>query len=106
MVDVGLDRLLHHRPQVEHVRLGAVAAPAAGQRQQRIDQGGQPVGLADDVGDLVDRLVVEQHAAQNRLLSLDRMRRQFQGIELRIVRHGGYEDLSNNFTPLTQAPDA
>ena len=43
--------------------------------------------LADDVADAVRGLVVEQQAAQDRLLRLQRMRRQLQGIDLGIVGH-------------------
>ena len=47
------------------------------------------VGVRDDVADPVDRVVVEQQSAQHRLLRLQRMRRQLQRVELRIVGHCG-----------------
>jgi len=45
------------------------------------------VGLADDVGDAVPGCIVQQQAANQRLLGLDRMRRQLERRHLRISRH-------------------
>jgi hypothetical protein len=50
------------------------------------------VGVAQDVADLVDRLVVEQKAAQHRLLRLQRMGGKLDAIELRVVGHGVVRD--------------
>ena len=41
----------------------------------------------DDIADFVRGVVVEQQAAQHRLLRLDGVRRQLQGIDLQIVGH-------------------
>ena len=49
------------------------------------------IGVGDDVADLVRRFVVEQEAAQHRLLRFERMRRKLQAVELGIVGHGGRE---------------
>jgi hypothetical protein len=43
------------------------------------------VGLGDEIADLVEGVVVEQQAADQRLLGLDRMRRYLERQELRIA---------------------
>ena len=46
------------------------------------------IGVGDDVADLVRRFVVEQEAAQHRLLGFQRMGRKLEAVELGIVGHG------------------
>ena len=49
----------------------------------------------DDVADAVGGIVVEQQPAQHRLLGLDRVRRQLQRIDLRIVGHAEAGERAN-----------
>ena len=56
------------------------------------------IGVGDHVADAVGGLVVEQQPAQHRLLRLERMRRELQRVELRIVGHGREPSQRPDFT--------